>query len=295
MLSRDACLQPDTRNLCGTSGNVFENPLAPNEPTASCLGNVCARSFSATHCDLASPNTRRSVANMAELERPHSKLCKTCTEICQEVFHLESSLSCRKLIRIIAWLNCRGVSQASEMHFDKFPDSSTFQSWNTSSKTEVSSCSGFTTEAMLRIIEVEMVDSVDDLMTSRAIRDHHFPNFEMLDAKIASALNKTIQNSYFKKYVNLEEQKTQVEHRFLRGRQTAFMINEHIRVTGAHEAVLDCSDLFRVTLQGDDVQDFDMRWDDVLLSIRYPHVLESVYKMRIRESDQLQTVLAMYE
>ena len=148
---------------------------------------------------------------------------------------------------------------------------------------------------MLRINEVEMVDSVDDLMTSRAIRDHHFPNFEMLDAKIASALNKTIQNSYFKKYVNLEEQKTQVEHRFLRGRQTAFMINEHIRVTGAHEPVLDCSDLFRVTLQGDDVQDFDMRWDDVLLSIRYPHVLESVYKMRIRESDQLQTVLAMYE
>ena len=33
-LSRDSCLQPDTRNLYGTSGNVFEDPRAPNEPTA---------------------------------------------------------------------------------------------------------------------------------------------------------------------------------------------------------------------------------------------------------------------
>ena len=43
-----------------------------------------------------------------------------------------------------------------------------------------------------------------------------FQNFEMLDARIASALNKIIQNSYFKKKVSLEEQKAQKEDRFLR-------------------------------------------------------------------------------
>ena len=48
MPSRDSCLQPDTRNLYGGLGNVFENPPAPNEPTASCLGNGCARSLTAT-------------------------------------------------------------------------------------------------------------------------------------------------------------------------------------------------------------------------------------------------------
>ena len=37
----------------------------------------------------------------------------------------------------------------------------------------------------------------------------HFPNFEVLDARIASALNKIIQNYYFKKKVSLEEQKVQ--------------------------------------------------------------------------------------
>ena len=45
---------------------------------------------------------------------------------------------------------------------------------------------------MLWIKEVEMVDSVDNLKTSRSIGGHSFPNFEMLDAKITSALKKII-------------------------------------------------------------------------------------------------------
>ena len=49
---------------------------------------------------------------------------------------------------------------------------------------------------MLWIKEVETVDTVDDLKSSRSVQGH-FPNFEMLDAKIASALNKIIQNSNF--------------------------------------------------------------------------------------------------
>ena len=47
------------------------------------------------------------------------------------------------------------------------------------------------------IKEVEMVDSVDDLMSSR--RGIRMPDFEVLDAKIASALNRIIHNSHLKK------------------------------------------------------------------------------------------------
>ena len=56
---------------------------------------------------------------------------------------------------------------------------------------------------------MEMVDSLDELKSSRPVYGKGFPNFEMLDAKIASALNKIIQNSQFKKKVSLEEQKAQ--------------------------------------------------------------------------------------
>ena len=40
------------------------------------------------------------------------------------------------------------------------------------------------------IKEVEMVDSVDDLKSSSSTRGIPMPNFEVLDARIASALNK---------------------------------------------------------------------------------------------------------
>ena len=50
-------------------------------------------------------------------------------------------------------------------------------------------CSQFPTEAMQWMKEVEMVDSVDELRSSSSVRGFQMPNFEVLDARIASALN----------------------------------------------------------------------------------------------------------
>ena len=126
----------------------------------------------------------------------------------------------------------------------------------------------FHSEAMFWIIEVEIV--VNDLkITGLDSGFSHFPNFEMLDAriasalvaKIASALNKIIQNFQFKKF-SLEDQKAQKEDRFLRG----FMIHDNFRVAGAHDTALDYADLFSIT-PPNDVQAFDSRWDENLLSM----------------------------
>ena len=89
-------------------------------------------------------------------------------------------------------------------------------------------CSDFPSEALLCIKEVDMVDSLEEFESSRSIAGKNLPNFEMLDARIASALNKIIQQ-------------------FLRGRQIAFVIYDHFRVIGAHDTVLDYADLFSVT------------------------------------------------
>ena len=140
-----------------------------------------------------------------------------------------------------------------------------------------------------------MVDSLDELKSSRSVSGKNFPNFDMLDAKIASALNKIIQNSKFQKKVSLEEQKAQKEDRFPRGRQIAFMIYDYLRVTGAHDTVLDYADSFSVTLHGDNIQEFHTTWDAVLLSmsnIPPDDTLESLY---IRESAQLKTALELYD
>ena len=113
----------------------------------------------------------------------------------------------------------------------------------------------------------------------------------MLDAKIASALNKILQNSHFKKKVSLEEQKAQKEDRFLRGRQIAFMIYDYFRVTGAHDTGLDYANSLSVTRHDDNIQEFDTRWDEVLLSLsKIPS-----YTLRIPESAQLKTVFELYD
>ena len=73
---------------------------------------------------------------------------------------------------------------------------------------------------------------------------------------------------------------------------------EYFWVTGTHETILDFSGLMGVALRGDDVLGFDTRWDVVLLStheVPSDKILETFVKMRMRESDQLKTVLTLYE
>ena len=107
------------------------------------------------------------------------------------------------------------------------------------------------------------------------------PNFEVLDARIASALNKIIHNSHFKRKISLEEQKAQKEDSFLRGRQIAYLIYDHFRVTGTDSSVENYTDLFSIVLRIDDVQEFDSKWDGTWLSMtNTPHddILERLYK-----------------
>ena len=83
---------------------------------------------------------------------------------------------------------------------------------------------------------------------------------------IASALKKLLTHVHFPKRVSVEKQRAQKDDRFLRGRQIAYMICDHFRATGAYEAVQGVSDVLHIRLQGDDVQDFDTRWDQALLA-----------------------------
>ena len=123
-------------------------------------------------------------------------------------------------------------------------------------------------------------------------------NFEVLDARIASTLNKIIQNSQFKRRISLEEQKAQKQDSFLRGRQIAYLIYDHFRVTGRNDSVENYTDLFTIVLRNDDIQEFDSKWDGILLSMtKIPHheIMEGLYKLRIRESEKLKTVLELYD
>ena len=155
--------------------------------------------------------------------------------------------------------------QISDLHFDKFPTSATFACWKIRFKTEVCTCSQFPTEAMLWIKEVEMVDSLDDLKSSCSVRGIQMPNFEVLDAKIASAPNQIIHNTQFKRKVSLEEPKSPKRGPFP-SRKTDRLPD--LRVLPGHwnnDSVENYADLFTVGLRNDDIQEFDSKWDGILL------------------------------
>ena len=143
-----------------------------------------------------------------------------------------------------------------------------------------------------------MVESVDDLKSSRSIRGIHGPNFELFDVRIVSALNRIIHNSHFKRRICLKEMNVQEEDRFLRGKHIAYLIYEYFRVIGANGSVENYADLFTSGLRNDDTQEFDSKRDEILLSmtqIPSDDILDSLYKLRIRKSEKRKTVLELYD
>ena len=156
----------------------------------------------------------------------------------------------------------------SELHLEKFPDSMDFQGWKVSFKTEVCLKTANPQITMQWITEVEKAKSIDELKTSQSILGRRdFPDYEMLDVIIVSSLEKLFSShGKFLKSKCRRAACSKVRDKFLRGRQIAYMIYDHCRATGAYESVQGLSDLFTFRFQNDDVQDFDERWDQALLS-----------------------------
>ena len=158
--------------------------------------------------------------------------------------------------------------QISDLHFNIFPATSTFTCWKIRFKTEVCTCSQFPTKAMLWIKEVQMVDSVDDLKFSLSVKGIQMPNFAVLDARNASALNRIIHNSHFKKKkVSLEEQKPQKRTAFSEEDRSLFW-STSTSVTGANDSVENYADLiyyclFEMTIFRNSIRigmEFYLRW-----------------------------------
>ena len=77
-----------------------------------------------------------------------------------------------------------------------------------------------------------------------------FPNVELLDARIASVLNQTIQNSHFEKKVSLENSKP---------KNMIGFYEEDRSLSWSTTTVLDYADLFSITIRNDNFQDSDTR------------------------------------
>ena len=95
-----------------------------------------------------------------------------------------------------------------------------FQSWKVNFRTEVCLRTADPQITMHWIQEVEIAKSIDELLTSSSIVGRtDFPDFDMLDVKIASALKRRLNTQLpFRKRVSVEEHHGQKHDRFSRGK-----------------------------------------------------------------------------
>ena len=158
----------DIWNSQGISGNVFENP------------RVSSSSFYPGECN-------PWISNVSEDTL-------VCTSMVGHVTCGERQIPDTVLNPII---QAAGNSFDPNEGCEEFPTPTTFANWKMSFKIEVCVCLQFLTECTLWIKEVEMIELVDDLKFSRSIKGT-LAHFELFDARIASVLNKIIQNTRFK-------------------------------------------------------------------------------------------------
>ena len=287
MIRRDSCLPHDTRHSMGTSGKVFESLPARDGPSSAFFENP--KTLASSSCGLRQGNTgnifetlRRSETRAAEFYNTNSTFYRILEET---------------ILKMVWWIirdvqSRNGISEYSQTQW-------TFIAAKSTSRPKCVQNAPCLTIAMFWIKEVEIAKSVDDLMTSSQwIEGRDFSDFVLLDAKIASALERIISNQYFRRSVNAAEQTAQKYDRFLyeediwlKGSVTIF------RATGALDAALDLPDLFNLSPT--------RRWRS---GFRYKMWLSSgnsksitngqcsgrVYKMKVRDSVQLQTRIGVW-
>ena len=108
----------------------------------------------------------------------HNSNADICRKAVDYEFVNTVGISAELILRLDSkYWNCKSTN--SFIHNHSF--------WKIRFKKQVTSCSDFTSEAILWNKDVEMVDSLEKVKSPRYVSGKIFPNFEMLDAKFASA------------------------------------------------------------------------------------------------------------
>ena len=97
-------------------------------------------------------------------------------------------------------VDCQRINMG-DLQFETCPAPSSIRYWKTKFKTELCSCSGHPSEAKPWIREMELAHATDDLQSSFSTTERIYPNLETLDAKIAIALKRIINDTHIKKKV----------------------------------------------------------------------------------------------
>ena len=105
------------------------------------------------------------------------------------------------------------------------------------------------------------------------------------------------EQTHLRKKIRVEDQRAQEDNRCLRGRQIASLTYEYFRPTGSFDEIQGLLGLSSIKMENDDIQDFDLRWEQALLLISDPpsdKVLAGPYVSKLQESFQAHKITALH-
>ena len=118
-----------------------------------------------------------------------------------------------------------------------------------------------------------------------------------LDAKLSAELDK-ISSGEFRKMVQVKETALSDQWKMIRGRQVAWMIYKHFKLSEEDGAMLEWDELLHVHLRGDNLQQFENDWNNTILNIReLPDevFLATLFRKQLDKSEQLKNAMALYQ
>ena len=117
-----------------------------------------------------------------------------------------------------------------KIDINPWPSITGFRNWKLSFKKKVAAASRYSQEAFAWITEIEKAVSFEDLEDSGM--------FPQLDAKLAAELDK-ISSGEFRKQVQVKETALSHEGKMIKGRQVAWMIYKHVKLSEEEGATLE--------------------------------------------------------
>ena len=201
MLSRDKRLPLDKRSTSGLQENFFGNQFS----TFDSSQNHCQRIHYSTtpgaagsvpvHIGTGTPFARDEHLNRGTIPMPTCARTPSTISSLMPVDIPQNSMVGQQR------------QQISELQFENFATPQPFLVWKEDSKAKWLPVLIFHRRPCYGSKKLRWSIHWMIKKTSRSIAGKNFQNFAMLDARFASASNKIIQNSHFKKKVSLEEQK----------------------------------------------------------------------------------------
>jgi len=155
-------------------------------------------------------------------------------------------------------------------------------------KKKVAGSSRCPQKAFAWISEVEKTNSIEGLQGD--------DSSETLDAKVAAGLSSILHCELERQITIIEEQMGQ-QGNMMNGRQIAWMIYQHYKVSETEGALLCFEDLLHVSLKGDNVRAFVNEWEAVIIALKVvpeENIMESLFRRQLEAIMQLKETIALY-